>query len=132
MKTLFFGKNYPTGSYNYDIYQILFCLKKESNLDKIFENPEFKSVDGDYSLRQIIIDHNYITPISSDIDDFENEISKMSPSKLTNILRKCGIIASGKRKKLIKIALKNIEMVYSENYYYKLTDTGQKFLNDFQ
>lgn len=129
---IIFGKDYPTGSFDYDTYQILYYLKNEPNLDKIFENIEFKTVHGDYLLRQNIIENNYITPIASDTVDFENEILKMNANELTNILKKQGITASGKKKKLVKLALENITSLDFDNCEFELTENGKKFLNDFE
>ncbi|MBR1610428.1 MAG: hypothetical protein IJ672_02920 [Methanobrevibacter sp.] len=131
-ENIVFGKDYPTGSFDYDTYQILLYLKNEPNLDKIFENLEFKTVHGDHLLRQNIIENNYITPIASDTVDIEEEILKMNANELTNILKKHGITASGKKKKLVKLALENVTSLDFENCEFELTKNGKKFLNDFE
>lgn len=127
-----FGKDYPTGSFDYDTYQILFYLKKEPNLDKIFQNLEFKTVHGEHLLRQNIIESNYITPIASNDIDFKDELLKMNANELSNILKKHGLTASGKKKKLLKLALENVTALDFDDCEFQLTDNGEKFLKDFE
>ena len=127
-----FGKDYPTGSFDYDTYQILFYLKNEPNLDKIFRNLELKTIHGEHLLRQNIIENSYIIPIASDNISLKDEILKMDANELSNILKKHGIIASGKKKKLIKLALENVTSLDFENCEFELTENGEKFLRDFE
>ena len=132
-ENIVFGKDYPTGSFDYDTYQILFYLKKEPKLDEIFRNIELKTIYGEQILRENIIKHNYITSVDSDNNiDLEDEILKMDISELSNILKKHGINTSGKKKKLVKLALENVKPFDFDNCEFKVTKNGEKFLNDFK
>lgn len=127
-----FGKDYPTGSFDYDTYHILKCLKNEPNLDEIFRKTDLKTIRGESLLRQSIEENTYIKPIASENIDLKDEILKMNPSELSDILKKHGIIASGKRKKLVKIALENVTTIDFENCEYELTEKGENFLSEFK
>lgn len=127
-----FGKDYPTGSFDYDTYHILSCLKNHASLDEIFENLEIKTVHGEHILRQNLIESGYISPVSSGDADFEDEISRMSANELSDILKKHGIRASGKKKKLMKLALENATSLDFDGCEFEITGEGERFLSDFE
>ena len=127
-----FGKDYPTGSIDYDTFEILSFLKKKPILDEYFINFETKTAYGEPLLRKILMEKGYIAPIDSDKGDFEDELFKMDASELSNMLKKHGIVASGKKKKLLKLALKNITALDFENCQVAVTESGEKFLEDYE
>ncbi len=128
-----FGKDYPTNSIDFDTHQILSYFRHGPlSLDRVLNNIELKTLYGEGLLKEIIIENNYLLPTISKDFSLKEEISKMDASQLTHILRKYGINASGKKKKLVKLALENINLTDIEDCEFTLTDEGLKFLEDYE
>lgn len=128
-----FGKDYPTGSFDYDTYQILNCIKNNTlSLNDVFEIYIPKTYEGENLLRKMILENNYIRPIIKESEsDLKENLSKMNANELSDALKMYGIIASGKRKKLLKLALKNVKSTDFENAKYEITEKGLEFIDEF-
>lgn len=75
-------------------------------MNKLLENLDLKTVYGKDILKHNLLENNYITPISSDDIDIEDEILKMDAGELSNILKQNGIIAFGKKRNWLSWRLK--------------------------
>ena len=115
--------------FNYEVYLIVDFVSQTKQLDGIFTNsyylrPEMKDI-----LKKHVLDKKYVFS-TSDVNYKKGLINKMNVSELSALLKKNGIPASGKRKKLIKLLEKNIDSLDMGTGEYNLTETGEKFLKD--
>lgn len=130
---IIYGKDYPTGYVDYDLFRILTCVNENHSLNDIFSNIELEGSFNEVMLKEILLDHNFVKPSGCDEDiDVKKIISQMPVTELSDLLNKYGVTASGKKKKLIKLASR----VIPEHEFYlnevELTDEGRDYLDNFK
>ena len=127
-----YGKDYPSGYADYDIFRILNCIKITPDLNAIFSKITLESSFSQAMMEDVLLSDNLIEETeSSQPVNVEKEVLKMDVSELSNLLKKHGITASGKKKKLVKLAIKNIPGHEFGTGEFKITSEGEKFLDEF-
>lgn len=131
--SIVYGKDYPSGYVDYDMYCILIFLKSSKfDFNSILSDLRLESSFSEVEIKNILMENNFIKAVESDAKINVNDmVSKMDASQLSNLLKKHGIIASGKRKKLVKLAVQNIP----ENEFiddFTITSEGLNFLDEFK
>ena len=124
--TIFYGsREYPTSSFDYDIYTILFELDENPNLDNVFSKVEFKTANGEGLLKDTLESNGLIEPVN-----FSTNPDELSAQELSDMLKDKGITASGKKKKLLEL----VKAIFSEEELngnnYELTQKGYDFLEE--
>ena len=127
-KTIHFGRDYPSGTFEYDLYTIFKKLEKNHDLDYNLHHTFFRTTMVEDLLKNHIINEEYAERISENIKS--DEIKKMNAPELSQLLKDNGINVAGKKKKLVKIALKNIESLNPNNAEYQLTQKGLEFIKE--
>ena len=92
---------------------------------------KFSEVDYD-TMTDELVESGYVTRVVSDDLDIKKEINNKTNEELVNLLKRQGVTASGKRKKLLKLALKHIPAEKIEDNNFKITPEGKKFLKDHE
>lgn len=131
--TVIYGKDYPSGYVDYDMYRILNRINgSESDFDSLMSDFVMESSFSEVQIKNILLDNDFIKPVDSDVEiNVKEEVLKLNPSQLSKLLKKHGIIASGKKKKLIKLAVQNLPESEFINVF-GITSEGLKFLEDFR
>ena len=131
-KKVIYGLDYPESKIDLDLFHILTNLENTPDLHKCFNEIELEGIFNYIDLKSILFDKKFIEPISKiDNNNFKREIMNKSSQELSKLLNRYGIIASGKVKKLQKLALKHIpESEFLEGDF-KVTDEGRKYLDEF-
>lgn len=124
-----FGKDYPSGYPDLDIYHILSLMNMDEPFSDILSNLKLESSFPEEMMRNILLDQNLIDAVPLDID--EEGIPKLSPLELSKILKNMGITASGKKKKLLKLVMENKDKLNIASGEYEVTPEGENFLNEF-
>ena len=106
------------------MYNILSELDKNPNLMEVISQMELKTPYGEQILFQILTKQNYVKTITGK----NMNINDLSSEELQNMLKKQGRNATGKRKKLLKIAKPYITNVNSNQY--EITKKCEKFISD--
>ena len=126
-----YGKDYPSESMNFNIFNALVEFRQESDINEVFYNIDIMGTYSEDMLAEVLLDGEFIAPIDCENLDIKKEVSKKSPSELSALLKKHGIIASGKKKKLVKLAVKHLPLSeFTSNF--TLTSEGEKFLKDYE
>ena len=103
-KDIVYGKDYPSGYVDWDLYRVLNCMENGHDLDSILFRLNFNSSLSIEMIKDVLINQNLIESIGSDNTiDIKEEISKLNASELSNLLKKYNIPVSGKKKKLMKL-----------------------------
>ena len=127
---IIYGKDYPSQSMNYNIFNVLYGLKTDSDINNVYSNIELMDLYSDEILTEVLLNNNYIQPLNSDEINIKKEASSKSPQELSELLKKEGIVASGKKKKLVKLAVKHVPPIrFCSNF--RITDEGEEFLDDY-
>ena len=131
--TVEYGKDYPSGYVDYDIFRILNRIDYGDNLNDIFSTINLESSFTNSMMQNILIDNNFIEATdSSDDINIKKEALKMNPSELSALLKKYDIVASGKKKKLVKLVIENVPEYEFGSGEFKVTLEGKEFLKDFE
>ena len=129
LENIVYGEDYPSQSLNYNMYNVLSALKSDSDINNIYSNINLIDSYSDETVTGILIENNLI---QSSIDEIniKKEASNKSPQELSQLLKQEGIVASGKKKKLVKLAIKHVPAIkFCSNF--TLTDEGEDFLDEF-
>ena len=131
--TVDYGKDYPSGYVDYDMYRVLNYLGYDDNIDVAFSSFGLKSSLNKPMMINVLLEHEFIRELypSRDID-VSDEVSKMNASELSNLLRQHGFNVSGKKKKLAKMAIDLIPKHSFGSGEYEITDEGEKYLEEFR
>ncbi len=116
-------KKYPEANMKRDMVHVLNCLKKGYPLDKIYSELDILT-----EIQNELISQNLIVSDSADDVDVNSEVMKLNNSQLLDLLKKYGIKSSGKRKKLVKLAIENIPSYEFDNAEFEITPDGEEFL----
>lgn len=127
-----FGKDYPSGLVDKDMFHILVLLKEDLSLDEILQNLQLESSFTEVMIKEIMISHNLIEETAFNLENDIEKISKMSSVELSEILKKSGIIASGKKKKLVKLVFEKCSSKDIGTGEYIITSEGENFLEKFE
>lgn len=130
LEDLRYGKDYPSQSMNYNIYNVLSGLKSDSNITDVYSSIEVKDSYSDEIITRILIENDYIEPLNLDDINVRKEAMARSPQELSRMLKEEGITASGKKKKLVKMAVKSIPAIKFCSSF-AVTDKGEEFLGDY-
>ena len=125
------GENYTSGFVNKDIYNLLILVEDDLGDESLFEFYTTESSVDSLSIRDLMLEKEYITDQSLTLEEKLLMLSDISTSELSELLKDSGIDASGKREKLLKIASENISSITFGNEY-QITPKGEKFLKDFE
>lgn len=132
-KDIVYGKDYPSGYVDWDLYRVLNCMENGHDLDSILFRLNFNSSLSIEMIKDVLINQNLIESIGSDNTiDIKEEISKLNASELSNLLKKYNIPVSGKKKKLMKLAIQNIPEHEFADVNYKISSEGEEFLKDYE
>ena len=131
--SIVYGKDYPSGYVDYDMFRILNLIKASKyDFDEILANIQLESAFSEVQIKETLLENNFITPKDCDVAiNVKDRISKMDAAQLSRLLKKHGISASGKKKKLIKLAAQHIP----ENEFiddFTITPDGLNFLEEFE
>ena len=86
--TVEYGKDYPSGYVDYDIFRILNRIDYGDNLNDIFSTINLESSFTNSMMQNILIDNNFIEATdSSDDINIKKEALKMNPSELSALLK---------------------------------------------
>ena len=127
---IIYGKDYPTEYMNYNLYNVLKRLKDDSDLYDVYTKVEFKNLYSTEILTNILINDNYIEAVDLEEINVEKEVNKKSAQELSDLLEKEGITASGKKKKLVKMAVKSVPPIKFCTKF-SVTSKGDEFIKDF-
>lgn len=129
-ENIVFGKDYPSGVVDMDIFHVLDMMKDGIPLDEVLDNYRIRSSFNLEMFKGILKSQGFVN--ESDLDLNPDDVGDLSASQLADILKKMGIPAFGKRKKLLKLVLDNLSQKEVGSGEYDLTEEGEKFLKDFQ
>ena len=125
-----YGKDYPSQSMNHDIYKVLSGLRIESDINKVYSDLVFENPLNEVMMKGVLVENDLIEAGNVEMINVKKEAENMSAQKLSEMLQQNGITASGKKKKLVKLAVKNISPEkFASNYH--LTVEGEDFLEEF-
>ena len=125
-----YGKDYPSQSMNYNIYKVLSALKSDSDISNVYSNIELKDSYSEEMITDVLLENDFIRASNLDEMNVKKEAQARSPQELSALLRQEGIVASGKKKKLVKLAVKNVPPIkFCRDFI--ITDEGEEFLNEY-
>ena len=127
-RTVTYGVDYPDLSLDYDLYKILYLVEKDYALNEIFS--DFTFFKDHTELRKILLEKNFIEKEGSGEVDVESKLKEMSPDEISWILKKYGVTSSGKKKKLVKLALKNIPPEEFDEGRYIVSSEGASYMKE--
>ena len=130
LENIRYGKDYPSESMNYNLFLVLTDLKEMPSLRDVFDDVFLVGGYSDEMIANVLSTGGFIKPAGEDNLDIEKIVSAMDPPQLSYLLSKHGITASGKKKKLVKLALENVPS-YEFVDEFELTSEGEEFLKDF-
>ena len=124
-----YGKDYPSESLNYIIYNLLTGLKSDSNIENVYSEIEL-GLYSEEMITDLLVEDDFIQAVDIDNINVKKEALSKNAEDLQQMLKDEGITASGKKKKLVKLAVKHVPPIkFCTNF--SLMDKGEKFLNDF-
>lgn len=128
-----YGEDYPDSYVDYDLYRILKSIQENPNLDEVLSDIKLEGLLSDSMIKKILFDKDFIKAVNSQVKvNIKDELQKMNASELKNLLKKYGINASGKKKKLIKLAVNSIPDSEFQKGSFEITAEGEDYLNKFQ
>ena len=109
----------------HDIYHVLESLEDNSLDDAI------SKVEKQLEVKEELL-NKYLTGDDSSNINVAEEIHKLNNSQLVALLNKYNIKSSGKKKKLVNLAIKNIPAHEFGSKNYEINSAGEKFLKEHE
>lgn len=126
--SIIFGQDYPSGYLNYNMFNVLSEIREEEDIDIAFSKVELVNYFSEDIIKKMLVESDFIY---SDAEiDVKKEVLKLSTEDLIHLLQNKGINASGKKKKLIKLAVENASPLDFTGES-KVSVEGEGFLKDY-
>ena len=117
--------------FTYEVYLIVDFVKQTKQLDGIFTNSNYLRPANKNDLKTFVLDEKYVLN-TSDESFRKGLIENMNAGELSALLNINAISASGKKKKLQKLALRNIDRLDLNIGEYDITQKGEAFLKEYE
>ena len=132
-RRILYGRDYPDSTIDYDLYTFLTFIKHDIDYERTLKIMRFESSVPEGMFEEILIDKEFIkAKETGEKIDVKAEAAKMDATQLSMLLKKHGINVSGKKKKLLKLAVKNIPEHEFGPKDFEIAPKGEEYLEEYK